>query len=67
MTLARLVLEERAKRGDSRESAAREIGVCSRTVLRWEQGVSPTVPAIAPLARYLGISAGEVLALVRPE
>jgi transcriptional regulator with XRE-family HTH domain len=65
MELSRLLLAEIERRGSSYAEAAREIG-CNPAVLnRWiHPGSEPSKDYLVPLARYLGMPVGQLMAIL---
>lgn len=56
------MVAERARRGMTREQAARVIGVSPQTLLRWEHGTrTPRGDKLEELADYYGVSSKYLL------
>jgi transcriptional regulator with XRE-family HTH domain len=66
-SLGRRIVRLREVKHWSRADLAREMGISNGRMGRWERGTQgPPLEMLAPLARFLGVSADELLTGERP-
>lgn len=66
--LGRFIGEMRRERGFTQKELADALGVTDKAVSKWERGAScPDISLIIPLAKILGVTAGELLSGEREE
>lgn len=61
--MSELIVKLRKEKGLTQRMLAEELGVTDKAVSKWERGIScPDIALVAPLAKVLGVSTGELLA-----
>ena len=66
--MGRFISEMRKEKGLTQKELAEQLGVTDKAVSKWERAVSsPDIGLLIPLAKILGVSAGELLGGERAE